>query len=128
MSSHVIKNVTQPWFAYMKAGTKTGIEAVNKGNYTDIKEGDTIKFFPKKGPFKAGGAAGSFSSNDSRPFKATVTSVHHHKTLENLFRAHTLKETLPGICDMKSAIKYYIPIFGKENIKKYGLLEIKIQV
>ena len=110
MDKPLIKEVQEPWFEYIKSGEKTIEGRLNKGSFQELKKGDIVHW-----------------KNVDNIIKTKIISIHHHKDFEKMLRAHRLYNVLPGIKTYKDGVKVYNKFFSSSDVKKYGVLAIKIQ-
>jgi len=106
----ITKHVQQPWFSYIKSGEKTIEGRLNKGAFSELCKGDIIKW-----------------KNENQIIKTKIISIHHHQNFEKMLRTHKLKNVLPGIKTYRDGVKVYHTFFSHSDIKKYGVLAIKIK-
>ena len=110
MAKVLIKHVEEPWFGYIRNGKKTIEGRLNKGSFQELKKGDIIHW-----------------KNDDKIIKTKIISIHHHKDFEKMLKARRLYNVLPGIKTYKDGVKIYSKFFSPFDVKKYGVLAIKIR-
>ena len=110
MTIPLIKHVEEPWFEYIKNGKKIVEGRLNKGNFQGLKKGDIIHWM-----------------NLDKIIKTKIISIHHHKDFEKMLKTHCLYNVLPGIRTYKDGVKVYHKFFSPSDVKKYGVLAIKLQ-
>ena len=110
MSEPLIKQVQEPWFGYIKSGKKTIEGRLNKGSFQELKKGDIV-----------------YWKNADKIIKTKIISVHHHKDFEKMLKTHRLYNVLPSIRTYKDGVKVYHKFFSPSDVKKYGILAIKLQ-
>jgi ASC-1-like (ASCH) protein len=101
-------NCSDPWFTYIKNGTKKieGRKASEK--YKNIKYGDIIKF------------VNNSISGKTESFKAKVVNVWFYKDLTNYLTSEGVSNCLPGITDLNKGIEIYHQWYSDEEIKNGG--------
>lgn len=105
------KHVQEPWFGYIKNGEKIVEGRLNKGSFRKLKKGDIVNWI-----------------NKDNSIKTKIVSIHHHKDFENMLKQHHLYNCLPGIKTYKEGVEIYKKFFSDSDIKKYGVLAIKIKL
>tara|TARA_B100000123_G_scaffold88666_1_gene64353 strand:+ start:3720 stop:4058 length:339 start_codon:yes stop_codon:yes gene_type:complete len=110
MTKPLIKHVQEPWFGYIKSGKKYIEGRLNKGSFQELKEGDIVHW-----------------QNNDNVVKTKIISVHHHKDFEKMLKAHSLCNVLPGVKTYKEGVAVYRKFFSSNDVKKYGVLAIKIK-
>ena len=106
----LIKDVQEPWFGYIKSGKKIIEGRLNKGSFQELKKGDIVHW-----------------KNIDNIIKTKIISIHHHKDFEKMLKAHRLYNVLPNVRTYKDGVKVYNKFFSPFDVKKYGVLAIKIQ-
>lgn len=107
------KHLSEPWFSLIKTGLKTVEGRLNKGDFSEMKEGDIISFFNNDQPFH-------------REFKVRIISTKNYKTFEEYLRIETLRKTLPGVDKVKDGISIYYQWYKKDE-PTYGVRAIRIE-
>ena len=110
LTKPLIKEVQEPWFGYIKSGRKIIEGRLNKGSFKELKEGDIVHW-----------------KNMDNIIKTKIISIHHHKDFEKMLKAHRLYNVLPNVRTYKDGVKVYNKFFSPFDVKKYGVLAIKIQ-
>lgn len=113
------KHLSEPWFSLIQLGIKKCEGRLNKGDFAQMKKGDTI----------------IFENNDFgfiREYRVKVTSVHYYQSFEQYLTIETLNKCLPGIDSMEKGVSIYRKYYSKEDedkIKdKYKIVAIRIKV
>ncbi len=111
-------HIKEPWYSLIKNGKKTSEGRLNKGIFSQMKEGDIVEWF---------------NSQDIIPknFKTKITKVIKYKSFYECIKNEGLENILPvnGINNIEQGVKevyykYYTP--GKE--KKFGVLAIRVKL
>ena len=110
LTKPLIKEVQEPWFGYIKSGRKIIEGRLNKGSFKELKEGDIVHW-----------------KNMDNIIKTKIISIHHHKDFEKMLKAHRLYNVLPNVRTYKDGVKVYNKFFSPFDVKKYGVLAIKIR-
>ena len=111
MAKPFIKHVQEPWFGYIKSGEKTIEGRLNKGSFQELTEGDVVHW-----------------KNVDKIIKTQIISVHHHNDFEKMLIRHRLFNVLPGVRTYKGGVEVYRKFFSPSDVKKYGVLAIKIKL
>ena len=106
----MIKHVQEPWFGYIKNGEKIIEGRLNKGSFKELTKGDIVHW-----------------KNGDTIIKTKIISVHHHKDFEKMLKSHYLYNVLPGVKTYKEGVEVYNKFFTSSDVKKYGVLAIKIK-
>ena len=93
-----------------KKWKKTIEGRLNKGSFQELKKVDIV-----------------YWKNADKIIKTKIISVHHHKDFEKMLKAHRLYKVLPGVKTYKDGVKVYNNFFSPFDVRKYGVLAIKIQ-
>ena len=110
MTNPLVKHVQEPWFGFIKSGQKNIEGRLNKGSFQELKKGDIVHW-----------------KNGDNIVKTKIVSVHHHLDFEKMLKAHSLYNVLPGVKTYKEGIKVYREFFSAADVKKYGVLAIKVK-
>ena len=105
------KHVQTRWFNYIKNGKKIVEGRLNKGSFQKLKKGDIV-----------------YWKNKNNTVKTKILSLHHHKDFEKMLKQHHLYNCLPGVKTLKEGVAVYKEFFSDSDVKKYGVLAIKIKV
>ena len=111
MSKPLIKHVQEPWFGYIKSGKKTIEGRLNKGSFKELTKNDIVHW-----------------KNDDKIIKTKIISIHRHKDFEKMLKTHRLYNVLPDVKTYKDGVKVYNKFFSPSDVKKYGVLAIKIKI
>ena len=109
------KNLSEPWFSLIKLGLKKCEGRLNKGEFAQMKKGDTILF----------------ENNDFgflRLYRCKITSIHHYNSFEEYLKKETLEKCLPGIEKIDEGIKVYYKYYNKEDEEKYKIIAIRLKI
>lgn len=107
------KHLSEPWFSLIKIGAKKCEGRLNKGDFAEMKKGDSI----------------TFTNSDfglSRSFCCKITSTHNYETFAEYLDIETLEKCLPGIDTLEQGVKiyheYYKPAAEREhNVRAFRL-------
>ena len=110
MAKPLIKHVQEPWFGYIKSGEKKIEGRLNKGSFQELKKDDIVHW-----------------KNGNDIIKTKIISVHHHQDFEKMLKAHRLCNVLPGVKTYQEGVKVYEKFFSSTDVKKYGVLAIKVK-
>lgn len=100
-----------PWLNWIEQGIKTYEGRLNKGDWLNLKIGDTIIWSDKKG----------------KRIKTTVTNLKYYSDFGEAFQ--DLKEKLIPIPNITvyDAKKLYWKFFNQKDIEKYGVIAIGVE-
>ena len=115
------KYVSEPWFTLIKNGIKTVEGRLNKGDFAEMKKGDTVIWLKSDS---------SDSSDDKKFVRTRILDIHHYKSFHDYLKAERLKNTLPinSIKTIENGEKIYYQYYSKKDEKKYGVLAIKLKL
>lgn len=99
-----------PWFSYIREGTKPVEGRKKTHSYARIKVGDQINF-----------------TNGKESFIADVTEIREYDSLEQYFEDVSLEKALPGITSIEEGLNIYYQWSSEEKIKQYGFLGIFVK-
>ena len=107
------KHLSEPWFTLVKLGLKTCEGRLNKGSFSNMKQGDIIEFENSDFSFK-------------RVCKREIKTITYHNTFNDYLKKETLKKCLPGIDRINDGLNIYYKYFTKEDEKKYGVIALSL--
>lgn len=105
------KSVSEPWFSLILLGLKTVEGRLNKGDFNQMKKGDTIIFH-------------NSSLGFDRRFSVVVKNIKKYSSFEKYLTSEGLQNTLPGIINITDGVKVYHKYYSVQDEKKYGILAI----
>lgn len=108
------RNVQQPWFSYIAAGSKTWEGRLNKGVFAEMQPGDTVIWVN--------------ASNQNDTVKTLIWKKCLHRDFEKMIRTHTLDKVLPGVKRVSEGVKVYHRFYSKSDIDRFGVTAIGIRV
>lgn len=109
------KNVSEPWFSLIKCGLKTTEGRLNKGDFVEMKRGDTITFTNDE-----------MKSLGTRSFQVRITSKRHYSTFEEYLKGETLKRALPPVDTIEQGVAVYHQYYTPEDEAKFGIVAIRM--
>ena len=109
------KNVSEPWFSLIKCGLKTTEGRLNKGDFAEMKRGDTITFTNDE-----------MKSLGTRSFQVRITSKRHYSTFEEYLKGETLKRALPPVDTIEQGVAVYHQYYMPEDEAKFGIVAIRM--
>ena len=109
------KHLSEPWFTLIKLGIKTCEGRLNKGDFENMKENDTVLLFNDDFGFK-------------RNIKIKIIKKNHYKTFENYLKKETLKSCLPGTKTIKEGVDVYRKYYSQQDEKNYGIVAILFEI
>jgi len=101
----------EPWFSFIKSGTKPVEGRKNSPKYRNIKIGDVIEFV----------------SDTGATFKTLVYEVREYRSLENYLNDVSIEKALPGVSSLQEALNIYHQWSTPEEVKRYGFLGIFVK-
>jgi len=96
----------QPWFDYIKNGSKTVEGRLNKGIFSKLKVGDNIIFI----------------SNKKLNIKTTITYIKKYPNFETMLKSETLEKVLPSVNNINEGVDIYHKYYSSADESKYGVL------
>jgi ASC-1-like (ASCH) protein len=105
----VKKHCAEPYLSQLLRGTKTIEGRVRKGDWQEIRKGDTIEFYNenRKGLFRV----------------VDVTYACDFGALFEIFR----EQLLPSVESRAEAVKIYAQWFSCRDIQEYGVVGIHLE-
>lgn len=113
MAYHKI-SVSEPWWTHINNGDKVIEGRLNKGIFSQLNVGDTVKWFIK-------------DNENTHSVLTKIEQIKKYNTFEEMLEKSTLKKTLPGIKKMSDGIQIYRQFYSPEKEKQFGVLAIKIK-
>lgn len=108
----IIKNVSEPWFSFIKMGVKKIEGRLYKGDWTKLKIGDIIIFSNNEMGFE-------------RFVKVIVTDLVSYSNFEEYLTKEGVDTCLPSIDFISDGIKVYRNYFTEDDEKKFGIIAVK---
>lgn len=92
----IVKNVSEPWFSLIASGAKTVEGRLNKGDFAELKKGDSIAWVNDQLGF-------------TRKVKTIVVKVNNYKSFSEYLNNEKLKHCLPthGVDTISKGVKVY---------------------
>ncbi len=103
-------NVSEPWFSYIKNGQKKIEGRLNKGVFSTLQKGETIKFV-----------------NGDKNVKVKILKIVKYNSFEEYLSLEGLKRTLPKIKSIDEGCSIYYQYYTKEQEKEFKILAIYIK-
>lgn len=107
------KNLSEPWFSFIRLGLKTVEGRLRKGDFGDMKEGDIICFE-------------NLEEGYERSFEVTIVGIEKYETFRQYLEVEGMKNCLPGIETIEDGVKIYHKYYSEEEERKYQIIAIKI--
>jgi ASC-1-like (ASCH) protein len=114
MEATYSKHLSEPWFSLINLGLKTVEGRLNKGDFSQMKIGETIEW--KNDDFK------------ERSFISKIVAKREYKSFKDYLETEGLNKCLPGIPSLEHGLSVYYKYFTKEDEEKYGIVAISIEV
>ena len=113
------KQLTEPWFSWVKNNIKTVIGRPNCGDIHKILPGDTIIWFNDE-----------CGHGSRRYLKTKVIYTHSYKNFKEMIDREGLKHiaSIDFVKTEKKTLDMLKKCYSKKIIEKYGVLAIKIKV
>jgi ASC-1-like (ASCH) protein len=102
------KNLSEPWFSLIKLKNKSVEGRLNKGDFANMKIGDSIVFTNDELGFE-------------RRFVVEIKNVSYYDTFQEYLENETLEKCLPGIDSMKDGLNVYYKYYTKSDEMKYKI-------
>jgi len=109
------KHLSEPWFSLMAVGCKTIEGRLNRGEWTNIEEGDGIDWYNDDFGLK-------------REFRTVIISKSIYKCFESYLYTKGLNKTLPTIENLEDGLKIYHMFYKPKEEEKYGVVALELQV
>jgi ASC-1-like (ASCH) protein len=110
-----IFHVQEPWFSHIKEGRKTVEGRLNKGRFSNLREGDIVTWMNN-------------DNNINRMFKTKIVYIKKYNTFSRMIEVEGLETVLPGIKTIDKGVKnIYRKFYSEEKEDKYGVLAIKVE-
>lgn len=109
-------SVNEPWFSYIKNGTKKYEGRCYRGKTLLVQKGDLIAF--QRHPLQ---------DNDNETVLKTVAKVHVFPTFEDALKALPIGEMLPGVTDVATGVLVYYKYVSRETQLAHGVCMIELQ-
>ena len=103
---------TEPYFSYVKNGTKRVEGRLKKGLYAELKEGDQILVQ---------------NNDESDSVLVSVTAVRTYRDFHEMLTKETLTQVLPNATSIEHGIKLYEQFYSVTDQEKYGVLAIEVE-
>ena len=119
------KSVQEPWFSYIKSGTKTIEGRLCKGDFAIIRAGDYITWTraeTEDRPTK------TRAETEDQSIKTQIKAIYHHKTFATYLKARTLSACLPGVKTIHEGVTIYHGFYSRADEKKYGICAIELML
>jgi ASC-1-like (ASCH) protein len=107
------KNVSEPWFTLIKEGRKTVEGRLNKGEFAQMRAGDTIIW-----------------TNNDDSFKTKIKSIQKYNTFYEYLEGEGIKSALPvdEVQTVKDGVDVYYKYYTREEEEKYGVLAVRLEL
>ena len=102
--------ISQPYFKYISEGKKKIEGRLNKGKFSQFKNGDILNII-----------------NNDNKIKVKIKKINKYKSFEVYLMQEGLKRTLPNTKTIEDGIDIYHKFYTKEDEDKYGILAITIK-
>lgn len=102
------KNLSEPWFSLIKLKIKTVEGRLNKGDFANMKIGDSIIFTNDELGFK-------------RRFKVEIKNITCYENFHEYLENETLEKCLPGIDSMEDGLIVYYKYYSKKDEMEYKI-------
>ena len=109
-------SVNEPWFSYIKNGTKKYEGRCYRGKTLLVQKGDLIAF--QRHPLQ---------DHDNETVLKTVVKVHLFPTFEDALKTMPIGEILPGVQDVATGVLVYYKYVSKETQQTHGVCMIELQ-
>lgn len=102
------KNLSEPWFSLIKLKMKSVEGRLNKGDFANMKVGDSIIFTNVELGFE-------------RKFKVEIKNIVNYETFYEYLEHETLEKCLPGVDTMEEGLNVYYKYYSQEDEMKYKI-------
>lgn len=105
-----------PWLDWIEEGIKVYEGRLNKGDWSNMKVGDTIIFTTTEWDYNKSGV------------KVEITKINQYDTFGDAFRKHGCRLVpIPGVSS-NQVDNLYSRYFPMVDVLRYGVLAIKVKV
>lgn len=108
-------SLNDPWFSFVKDGTKKYEGRVKRQNIMNLKPGDVIEFKHHTNHQK------------TQPFQRRVVKLLPFSTFEEALTTLPLAEVLPGVKTVQEGIDIYLKFVSLSTQKEHGIVMIQLE-
>ena len=109
------KNLSEPWFTFIKNGKKTVEGRINEERYNSYKVGDIIIWK-------------NHEKNKVRSIKTKIVKINKYNTFKEMLKKERLKNTLPNYSSIDTAInEAYYNYYSEEFEKNLKIIIFKLK-
>ncbi len=106
------RTVSEPWFSFIKMGTKKVEGRLNKGVFGDMKKGDTLEFV-------------NYDFGFPRKITTKITSTKTYPTFRDYLTGEGLDITLPTVENIEDGVKVYQKFYKPKNEEEFGVVALR---
>ena len=103
----------EPYFGFVKDGTKTIEGRINKNLYKELKSGDEILVF---------------NNDETNSVQVQVKDIRTYSSFLEMLEKENFKKILPDTNSASEGVKIYKRFYTPEQEKQFGVIAIKISV
>jgi ASC-1-like (ASCH) protein len=107
----ILKNIQDCYFSQIVSGKKTVEGRLCKGDFIDLKIGDSI----------------TFHNNNNEKINVIVKQLEYYCNFVDFLEDH-LKNTLPDIESIMDGLKIYKSLYREEDEKYHGVIAIIFEI
>lgn len=109
------RTVSEPWFSFIKMGTKKVEGRLNKGVFGDMKKGDTLEFV-------------NYDFGFPRKITTKITSTKTYPTFRDYLTGEGIDVTLPTVDNIEDGVKVYYKYYKPKNEEEFGVVALRFDV
>lgn len=109
------RTVSEPWFSFIKMGTKKVEGRLNKGVFADMKKGDTLEFV-------------NYDFGFPRKISTKITSTKTYPTFRDYLTGEGIDVTLPTVENIEDGVKVYYKYYKPKNEEESGVVALRFDV
>ncbi len=109
------RTVSEPWFSFIKMGTKKVEGRLNKGVFGDMKKGDTLEFV-------------NYDFGFPRKITTKITSTKTYPTFRDYLTGEGIDITLPTVENIEDGVKVYQKFYKPKNEEEFGVVALRFDV
>lgn len=105
--------VQQPYFDFIKNGTKTIEGRINRDKFASFAQGDVIKIYCN-------------TDDESKFITAYIKDVRRYVSFYHYLYCEGIQKTLPNVHNIYEGCGVYYQLYTLEQEKKYGVVAIEL--
>lgn len=115
MNHRYRKNLSEPWFSYMKNNEKTVEGRLNRDDWMSMNVGDVLVLVNKQ-------------TDVERTIQVKIVQIHLYDSFQLYLEKEGLKNCLPGIETMEKGLEIYHKLYSKEEEQMYKVKAFHVEI